>query len=379
MAAMDSKGAAMEAKGSAAAVARAKEPMPLVSSNPHDEVLPSFLRLRRNVTWWRQAGASQEVLDLILQGVQPHWKAPPLLSCRPQHKSPADIILAKGVLADYLKVGAVKLVSEADGPTQHLVPWFVISKQEGPKMKHRLISDCRAINQHIPTQTFKLETWREIFPWLRKGMWACKIDLRNAYFHLEVSAVLKPYLRLQVGDDLFQCEGAPFGLNLLPQKFMLLMKVLQRKWRSKGLLIFVYLDDLLLIGVSQSQVQALLQEVLRDLDHAGLEVNLDKSTLTPTQCVHHLGFDLDLLHGQLCVPQHKLKSLRKDLGKLLTKHSLTCRRMAAILGVARSFLFPMPFLRAFTDHLMGFVNQNQVWGWDSEIPIPPSSGKKSGN
>ena len=31
--------------------------------------------------------------------------------------------------------------------------------------------------------------------------------------------------------------------------------------------------------------------------------------------------------------------------------------MAAILGATRSFLMAMPFLRAFTDHMLAFVNQ----------------------
>jgi hypothetical protein len=44
--------------------------------------------------------------------------------------------------------------------------------------------------------------------------------------------------------------------------------------------------------------------------------------------------------------------------------------MAAILGNIRSFLMAMPFLRAFTDHMLAFVNQQGKWGWDSPLEIP---------
>jgi hypothetical protein len=44
--------------------------------------------------------------------------------------------------------------------------------------------------------------------------------------------------------------------------------------------------------------------------------------------------------------------------------------MAAILGATRSFLMAMPFLRAFTDQLVQFVNQQEQLGWDRKIKIP---------
>ena len=44
--------------------------------------------------------------------------------------------------------------------------------------------------------------------------------------------------------------------------------------------------------------------------------------------------------------------------------------MAAILGSIRSFLMAMPFLRAFTDHMKEFVNQQAHLGWDYPQKIP---------
>ena len=54
----------------------------------------------------------------------------------------------------------------------------------------------------------------------------------------------------------------------------------------------------------------------------------------------------------------------------MTKTSLTCRKMAAILGQVRSFLAALPFLRAFTDHLVQFVRKQQTQGWDCSLRVP---------
>ena len=74
--------------------------------------------------------------------------------------------------------------------------------------------------------------------------------------------------------------------------------------------------------------------------------------------------------GLLQVPQEKLKTIQKELGKILTHSEMTTRKMAAILGATRSFLMAMPFLRAFTDQLVQFVNQQEIHGWDQKLKIP---------
>jgi hypothetical protein len=64
------------------------------------------------------------------------------------------------------------------------VPCFFLSKQEDKGIKHRLITDCRALNAFFPTVHFKLDHLENIFPFLEKGWFAVKVDLRNAYFHM---------------------------------------------------------------------------------------------------------------------------------------------------------------------------------------------------
>ena len=170
----------------------------------------------------------------------------------------------------------------------------------------------------------------------------------------------------------FQFQAACFGMSTLPQQWQSVMKVFLKKWRKQGFLTWVYLDDILLIGHSPQAIQKHLAIMLKDLEQAGMVINAKKSQLQPTQQVDHLGFSVDLKNGFLQVPKEKLKAIHRELGKILTHAEMTCRKMAAILGATRSFLMAMPFLRAFTDQLVQFVNQQEIHGWDQKMQISPS-------
>ena len=237
-------------------------------------------------------------------------------------------------------------------------------------IKHRLISDCRELNKTLDPPKFKLDNIQQIFPVIQKGMQAIKVDLKNAYFHLCVAEKAQLYLCMQVGDKFFCWEGAPFGLSTLPYLFQSLMKTLLKKWRSKGMLVWVYLDDILLVSKKKKTLVKERDELLKDLETVGLIVNTKKSVLEPTQNISYLGFQLNFSQGVLEVPAQKVKTVRKELGKLVTHKELTPRKMAAILGTVRSFLTALPFLRAFTDKLCSFVDLNVKFGWDSPQPIP---------
>jgi hypothetical protein len=301
--------------------------------------------------------------------VCPNFPAPdlPIVFC---HRDRSQLAAAQDLIRDYLAVGAIRKVSLPG--TRYLIPWFVLSKPEGDQLKHRLIADCRVLNRFLTPVTFRLDHWKDIFPYLRKGMWAAKVDLKNAYFHLANSPKLQPYMRINLGEDIYQFDSACFGLNVLPQLWQSLMKVFQKKWGTRGFQVFVYLDDILIVGTSPSAAQRALDQVLQDLNESGMVINLKKSVLVPTQQVQHLGFHLDLAQGFLKVPVDKLKRVRRELGKLVVVSHMTPRKMAAILGVVRSFLTAMPFLRAFTGELMHFVQLQTFSGWDIKLPIPES-------
>ena len=315
-----------------AAMAANEEPhMAMAASTVEEQVGPSldatvtapFLFPRSKLTWWEK-NATAKAADLIRNGVQPGWLTPPDLPIYPTLRDQHQNHLANDIIKEYLDLGAVKKVPFQG--TKFLVPWFVIEKQDETQVKRRLICDCRKINDFLQPKHFHLDHWKDIFPHLKQGMFATKIDLKNAYFHLELHPDLKPYVRLQVGNDIYEFQSACFGLSTLPQLWMEIMTTFLRLWHRKGIRAFIYLDDILILGENHQDCQKATLIAQNDLLQAGLQINMKKSCLNPQQQISHLGFQIDFQQGLLKVPPHKLKALRKDLGKVLCRASMTCQK-----------------------------------------------------
>jgi len=134
----------------------------------------------------------------------------------------------------------------------------------------------------------------------------------------------------------------------------------------------LYLDDILLLSPTALQAQRHTKRVVESLMQAGFKINLKKSLLQPCQQLTHLGMVINLKDGKLQVPPEKLKTIRKELGKVLTKDQLSCRKIASILGQIRSYLVALPFLRLVTGQLLRFSLLAQENGWDFPIQIPSS-------
>ena len=64
------------------------------------------------------------------------------------------------------------------------------------------------INKHLQTRRFRLDNLQTIFPYLRKGQWAAKLDLKDAYFHLGLHPELRKYVRLKIGDQVWEFKAA---------------------------------------------------------------------------------------------------------------------------------------------------------------------------
>jgi hypothetical protein len=205
---------------------------------------------------------------------------------------------------------------------------------------------------------------------LVKGSWAVKLDLKDAYFHIGVHPSLCPFLRHKVGSQIWEYRSGPFGLNIMPEIFQKVMRTFECKWHKKGIQAFIYLDDILILGTTQKILEKHLQLVVQDLTDSGFKLNLKKSVLQPTQQVHHLGFLLDFQEGKVKLAPQKMKGVRRELGKFITKSQMSKRQISAILGQVRANLLALPFLRAFTSEMVQFLKQRSQDPWDTQYPVP---------
>ena len=98
-------------------------------------------------------------------------------------------------------------------PENPEIPWkdvkccssiFAIPKKDSPHW--RLITNLSNVNAFLQTTYFTLPTWKDIFPFLQKGMWACKVDIKGAYNHWPLHPRDKPYLTFSLDGKVYQHE-----------------------------------------------------------------------------------------------------------------------------------------------------------------------------
>ena len=163
---------------------------------PNDSYEPLFVRLRRRVHWW-QAHATPQVVRLIRHGLPADRVFPPPHRQFPHvARSQQEVQDALKLMEEYLGVHAVRLRS---GAVPNLLSWFVVYKP-----KPRFILNCIPVNRCLrPPPYFGLHNWSTIFPFLVKGHWAMKIDLKHACFHLGLEPGLEDLLNFQIGSQVF--------------------------------------------------------------------------------------------------------------------------------------------------------------------------------
>ena len=165
-------------------------------------------------------------------------------------------------MEEYLDVCAVRFRS---GAVPNLLSWFVVYKP-----KPRFILNCIPVNRCLRAPPyFRLHNWSTIFPFLVRGHWkvqrALKIDLKHAYFHLGLEPGLEDLLNFQMGNQVFPCRSACFGLHYLPFLWTQVMKTFTRRWRALGIVCFIYLDDILIFGPSKAYFNKMRPVILKDL------------------------------------------------------------------------------------------------------------------
>ena len=110
------------------------------------------------------------------------------------------------------------------------------------------------------------------------------------------------------------------------------MRPLVRYWRGQGLRVVVYLGDGLCAAESAEAAAAVSQLVRHTLEQTGFAVHPIKCVWEPTQRLVWLGFVIDMIMGQIEVPEPKIVALRSMLGRARHSRQVRAKYLASILG-----------------------------------------------
>ena len=151
-------------------------------------------------------------------------------------------------LVELLHKGAMRIVSktEAEKVKEFYSKLFVVKKPEPGKF--RVIINMKPINRYISKKTFKMEGIQDVKCLLKPDCYGAIIDLSDAYYHVKLSPKSRKYTRCIFDGQVMEYTSLPMGLTDSPRIFTRVTKFVQSFLRKQGILVVMYIDDILVIG-----------------------------------------------------------------------------------------------------------------------------------
>ena len=120
---------------------------------------------------------------------------------------------------------------------------FLVAKKSGGK---RPVLNLGPLNNFVLNETFKVEGIHLLKDFLKPNYFMTKLDIRDAYYSIPINKQSRRYLQFIFEGKLCQFKVLVFGLSTAPGILTKVMKPVVALIRSRGILIIIYLDDILL-------------------------------------------------------------------------------------------------------------------------------------
>lgn len=102
--------------------------------------------------------------------------------------------------------------------------------------------------------------------------------------------------------------------------------------REMGVRLIMYIDDMLIMGESETLVKDYAAGVIYLLENLGFVINYPKSVLEPRRTMDFLGFQVDTSSMELKLPGDKIKNIRGDVRRILAVDQVTALEVSRLLG-----------------------------------------------
>ena len=222
------------------------------------------------------------------------------------------------------------------------------------------------------------------------------IDLKDGYYHLNMSNQAIPFMGLQWEGIFYVYKVLPFGLAISPLVFSKVIRSVISHLRRKQHRILAYLDNFL--GLSKNKSLRTKKAVLKLLAKLGFHISVEKSSLQLEQEKEFLGLLIKSKdRAKFCVPQKKKKLVEKEISRLLERVELpiAARRVARVAGLCISLSRAVGPTRLLLRNLFRDLKTKTSWNgciqlsqaaindllwwkelmmnWDGKITIPKKS------
>ena len=205
----------------------------------------------------------------------------------------------------------------------------------GKKGFRRVVSSHRSKESerpHVHAPHFCMFTTNSVLSSVRKGDYAFKIDLQDAYFHLPIHPSSRKYLRFAFENKVYQFQVLPFGLNTAPQVFTRLGHTVTGYLHRQGISVIPHLDDWLIHHLDRTVLLQHQARLMNTLDLVGFVLNRKKSELDLTQDLQFLGIRLRLDLGEASLPESKAWKIVARARHLSSLHVLSYIQVSQLMG-----------------------------------------------
>ena len=208
-----------------------------------------------------------------------------------------------------------------------------IVHQEHRTTKNRLIFDMSFLNQFIVSPKFSLLKIPSILHILQKAKFAAKIDLSKAYYHIPIHNSFKKFFTFAFKNKKFCFNNMPFGLSLAPYIFTTIMTaVIVYIRRTYGIIIYSYLDDILILADNHFQIQYALLKVSDLFGRLGLTINYKASVMEPKSIITYLGITFNLNKKTMTLSSRNKTNLLSKINTFIQSPQASLRQIESVVG-----------------------------------------------
>ena len=227
--------------------------------------------------------------------------------------------------------GVIKYTEHEKG--EFISPIFFRSKSDGTR---RLILNLKILNEFLEYNHFKMETIHSVADLIQPHCYMTTIDLKDAYYSVKISEEDSKYLKFYVGKNLLKFVVLPNGLSSGPRKFTKLTKPPIACLRIEGVIVAIYIDDIIVIGDTFEECLIGAIKTIKLFLKLGFIIHPEKSSLQPSQEITYLGFVFNSKEMLVTLTIEKREKILEPCKSFLKKDSFTIREFSSLIGTFTS-------------------------------------------
>ncbi|XP_053686512.1 uncharacterized protein K02A2.6-like [Sabethes cyaneus] len=213
----------------------------------------------------------------------------------------------------------------------------------------RLVVNMRGPNKAINREYYRLPLLDEMKVKLHGACYFSKLDLSDAYYHLELCNESRDLTTFLTETGMFRFTRLMFGVNCAPEIFQReMVRILER---VENVVVYI---DILVYAASLTQLRATVAQVLRILRANNLTINTKKCEFDKTH-IKFLGHELD--KDGFHIEEAKVRSIQ------CFREPVTISELRSFLGLAS---FVSPHVKNFADITSPLWAATTSWSWGPE-------------